>query len=155
MSRLPRPYIPIQIRIKVAERQFDASRHNGRKVYNLLKRDWSLKRRLQWLLLILGFEHPECDHDPALILRKFNSRTRKFSPDANNPKFLIYCEKAEHQQKTTGRKPGATRTITTKGSDIGLKAKFARLERQRPPKPKHRIPAPIKPRWPKRAFTKK
>jgi hypothetical protein len=76
------------------------------------------------------------DHDPALVLREFNPRTGKYTPDANDPAYLVYREKSDHQQKTTGRKPGAERTVTTKGSDIGLKTKFARLARPKKRKAK-------------------
>ncbi len=82
----------------------------------------------------------QLDHDPALILRPFNERTGKYTPDANDPAYLIYRAPDDHLQKTTGRKPGALRTVTTKGSDIGLKTKFARLERKKT-KPKSHIPS--------------
>jgi hypothetical protein len=92
---------------------------------------WPLGRRLKSLLDDLFGDRPyHLDHDPALILRKFNKRTGKYTPNANDPDYLIYRARDEHQQKTTGRKPGASRTITTKGSDIGIKTKFARLERK-------------------------
>jgi len=94
------------------------------------------RERLTWLLKHLFPEAiPQLDHDPALILRLFNKETGKYTPDACDPDHLIWREKALHQEKTTGRRPGASRTITTKGSDIGLKTKFARLEG----KPKRRL----------------
>jgi hypothetical protein len=103
---------------------------------------------------------PHLDHDPALILRPYNPRIKdvasRYTPHAHDPDALVYREKADHQQKTTGRRPGASRTITTKGSDIGLKTKFARLEKPRKPR------TTIRPRgfahatrpWPKRKFRK-
>jgi hypothetical protein len=73
------------------------------------------------------------DHDPALVLRAYNPRIKdvasRYQPHANDPDFLYYLAKPDHQRKTTGRAPGAERTITVKGSDIGLAAKFRRLER--------------------------
>ena len=98
----------------------------------------TLRKRLSILLGHLP-AGAQLDHDPALILRPFNERTGKYTPDANDPAYLIYRDPADHLQKTTGRKPGAERTITTKGSDIGLKTKFARLERKSKRKPRTTI----------------
>jgi hypothetical protein len=97
----------------------------------------TLRKRLSILLGHLP-QGAQLDHDPALILRPFNERTGKYTPDANDPAYLIYRDKDDHLQKTTGRKPGATHTVTVKGSDIGLKTKFARLERKGK-KPKQKI----------------
>lgn len=112
---------------------------------------WSLYApgvRLRLVLHTLFGNAPvQLDHDPALILRNHNRRTGKYTPDANDPDFLIYRLKDDHLQKTTGRKPGATRTVTTKGSDIGLKTKFAKLER--PARRKQKIPGRKAP-WPKK-----
>ena len=92
---------------------------------------WPLGQRLRVLLNDL-FPNGGCqlDHDPALILRRFSKRTGKYTPAANDPDHLVYRQKDDHLQKTTGRKPGAAKTVTTKGSDIGLKTKFARLARK-------------------------
>lgn len=142
MKRERPPMPPLSVKVKVAERQFAAKPTNaGMELYLLLAKDWSLARRLKWLLLQIfitdsgGKVAPHAlDHDPALILRPYNPRIEnvaaRYTPHAHDPDFLIYREKADHQQKTTGRRPGASRTITTKGSDIGLKTKFARLERR-------------------------
>lgn len=144
----PRPHIPLSVRVQVAERQV---RESGSVFWPLyasalrgpekLGEPWTLTRRLRVLLNELFPEGDyQLDHDPALILRKFSQRTGKYSPGANNPDFLIYRRKDDHLQKTTGRKPGAAKTATTKGSDIGLKTKFARLERKEK-RPKARIPS--------------
>lgn len=95
---MKRPYIPLKVRLAVLLRQA----FHGQDV--------------------------ELDHDPALELRRFNPRTGKYSPDANDPRFLIYRVRDEHLQKTTGRKPGAERTVTSKGSDVWLAKKFRKLE---------------------------
>lgn len=140
---LSRPYIPMSVRVAVAERQVAASGSIFWPLYQAsvgkdakIASPWSLGHRLRVLLNELFpaddyFVGYNLDHDPALVLRKFNKRTGCYSPAANDPAFLIYRRKDDHQQKTTGRKPGAERTITTKGSDIGLKTKFARLERKK------------------------
>ncbi len=93
-----------------------------------------------WWMLHNCFESPhQLDHDPALILREFDEATGKYTPDANDPEYLIYREKDDHLQKTTGRAPGAARTVSNKGSDMGLRKKFARLEG--PQKRKATIPS--------------
>lgn len=141
MTERNRPYIPLSVRVKVAERHLcERVLAQPGIVTKYLSRARMAKSgiALKIALRILRFKKPQLDHDPALILREFNKRTGKYTPDANDPAHLIYREKAEHQQKTTGRKPGASRTITTKGSDIGLKSKFARLEGKT--KPKRKMP---------------
>ena len=144
MKRL-RPYIPISVRVRVAERQWmEKYRLPMFYGWTITAKEPSDKVKLETLLsLLFGRDgKPNLDHDPALILRKFNSKTGQYVPDANDPNCLVYREKANHQQKTTGRRPGAARTVTTKGSDIGVRNKFERLER---------VPRRKKP-WPKRKF---
>lgn len=142
----PRPHIPLKVRFHVAYRQAaQAMPFRG-----LLDASYPLPQRLGQLLnMLFGDEECQLDHDPALILRKFDERTGKYTPDANDPEFLVYLRKDDHQQKTTGRKPGALKTITTKGSDIGLKAKFAKLEGRTKRRPKVKIPQRKNP-WQKR-----
>jgi hypothetical protein len=74
-----------------------------------------------------------------LILRYKNHKTGGYRPDANDPRYLVYRLKPEHRKKTTGRKPDAERTVTTKGSDVWLAKKFRKLEK--PQKPKQKIPS--------------
>lgn len=141
----PRPYIPLPIRVIAAERQVQEMITE-----KIIPSIWwplyqsgaglaTLRVRLAALLGAMtthtGVEKWQLDHDPALVLRKFKVDRRKpvaawYQPNANDPFFLLYRPEADHQQKTTGRRPGALRTVTTKGSDIGLKTKFARLERK-------------------------
>lgn len=141
----PRPYIPLFIRVIVARRQcvencgeestasLDETFRNHRtpkqqQIYNYL-----------WLA---GFDDDfELDHYPALILRKFNPRTGRYTPEANDPNHLIYRTGAAHLQKTTGRKPGAAKTTDARDSDIWLKKKFARLEGRTKRRPKRKIPS--------------
>lgn len=137
----PRPYIPLAVRVAVARRQLAAvsTLEIGGKNQGLV---------LAATLAALGFERPQLDHDPALILRKFNPRTGLYTPRANDPNFLVYREKDDHLHKTTGRKPGAAKTVTTKGSDIWLKTKFDRLEGRTKKRAKAKIPQRKNP-WPK------
>jgi hypothetical protein len=138
------PMPPLAVRVLVAERQIDSI---NRGFYEFCSVDeWPLKHRLKWLLSRI-FEDGEnvvphaLDHDPALVLRPYNPRIKdvaaRYTPHAHDPAHLVYRSKPDHQQKTTGRKPGAERTITTKGSDIWVKTKFARLSRK--PKRKAKI----------------
>ena len=139
MTKRPRPYIPLDVRIQVARRQ----------LYHFVDQlpeqaDLTKKQYLGALLGLLGDcisngEPLELDHYPALILRPFNERTGKYTPDANEPDALVYRPMGEHDEKSFGRKQGASRTVTTKGSDIWLKAKFNRLDQ--PPKKKRKIPS--------------
>lgn len=164
MKRVRPPMPPLAVRVQVAERQFflcSGIPEWGKENYCEIAGLGSLKRRLQFILGCLFNGRPVAlDHDSALILRKYNPRIKdvaaRYTPHAHDPDALIYREKADHQQKTTGRRPGAERTITTKGSDVGLKSKFNRLEGRTKPKRK----TPIKSRgfakgpkrnpWPKR-----
>lgn len=146
-KRVRPPMPPLAVRVQVAERQERECRFtNGGPL------DWSyvvviltgnLTKRLAYLLNKLFGDLPRAlDHDPALVLRAYNPRIKdvaaRYTPHAHDPEALIYREKADHQQKTTGRKPGAERTVTTLGSDIHLKSKFARLEGKT--KPKRKVP---------------
>lgn len=155
MKRERPPMPPLRVRVQVAERQYRelCDRVGGSQA--TIDRMFSdhakypLMWRLAWLLrnlfplvdneaMTLTTKPVALDHDPALVLRPYNPRIKdvasRYTPHAHDPAALIYREKADHQQKTTGRKPGALRTITTKGSDIGLKTKFARLEKPRKPR---------------------
>jgi hypothetical protein len=146
----PRPHVPIAVRVEVAER-------------DVLKGPWwplyercvnlSLGRRLS---ILLGHfpKGTQLDHDPALILRKFDEDTGLYTPDANDPACLTYREPREHLQKTIGRKADAEKTVTTKGSDIWLKSKFNRLEGRTKQRTKAKIPSKPNP-WPKRPFPKR
>lgn len=166
--RRPRPYIPLSVRVAVAERQLMEMRglwvtHGWWDFYLYQWRwgKWSLARRLEHLVKqlseVLG-DVLQLDHDPALILRQYKVDRRKpeaawFTPNANDPDHLIYRTLGDHGHKTTGRRAGAAKTVTHKGSDSWLKTKFRRLEQPRK-KPKAKIPAKAKP-WPKRPFPKK
>ena len=155
----PRPHIPLSVRVQVAGRQMHAVDPKLAASIAYGSKDLPLGRRLdRWLQALRAALSGDValDHDPALILRGFKIDRRKppaawYTPNANDPDHLIYRVKDDHLQKTTGRKPGAERTVTTKGSDIGIKTKFARLER--PKRRKQKISARKNP-WPKRKFGK-
>ena len=78
----------------------------------------------------------EYDHRPPLISRRIRADGIDYIPAQNDPKYIDALHPPCHLRRTIGRKPGAERTVTTKGSDIGLKAKFDRLEGRTKPKRK-------------------
>lgn len=95
----------------------------------------------------------EYDHRPSLILRLVNAAGTDYEPPQNDPDHIEALHAPCHQKRTTGRKPGAERTVTTLGSDIHLKSKFNRLEGRTKKRPKAKI-AKRKHPWPKREFRK-
>jgi hypothetical protein len=143
---MKRPYVPLKVRLAVLERQAfvdrmfenEEERQLAREWYELCCDEYTTRGKINWLLNILFFGmKAELDHDPALSLRK--RRNGRLVPAANNPRYLIYREKDHHLQKTVGRKPGAERTVTTKGSDAWLSKKFRKLAS--PKESKSKIPA--------------
>jgi hypothetical protein len=100
----------------------------------------SMGKRLSILLAHLPIG-AQLDHDPALILRKFDENTGLYTPDANDPAYLVYRGPREHLEKTIGRKADAEKTVTSKGSDLWKKAKFDRLEGRTKQRPKSKIPS--------------
>lgn len=150
MTRLRRPYIPLSVRVEVAERQLremmNETHPRGRDAstywmfYANSMPYMALRKRLDYLLKYLFGDQPyQLDHDPALSLRRV--RFGNYVPDANSPDHLVYRAKDGHLQKTTGRRPGAERTVTSKGSDVWLKKKFDRLEGRTKRRPKQKIPS--------------
>jgi hypothetical protein len=138
--RRVRPYIPLKVRVEVAERQ--AKYYADPlwwQVYCAAEPEVKLKPRLKSLLQYLFDGKAHLDHDPALILRVYDPVAKTYTPDANDPDFLIYRGIEEHLEKTVGRKVGALKTVTTKGSDIWMKTKFKRLEQ--PSATRQRIPS--------------
>jgi len=98
----PRPHIPLHVRVMVAERQPYAGG------FPRAKDGWPigtpLKFRLDFALDMLFGEKPaHLDHDPPLRARAFNPRTGKYTPDANDPDYLIYRTAEDHRVKTNVR----------------------------------------------------
>ena len=124
----PRPYIPLAVRLDVARRQLCASGMDGAKAAAKfsLGGPTPIKTRLDMALRILFGDNPfHLDHNPALILREFNSRIGRYTPDANDPAHLIYRTRHEHHIKTNVRGDGA------QFSDTVLRKRERRRERQR------------------------
>lgn len=99
----------------------------------------------------------EYDHRPALVLRKIQGN--EYWPPQNDPSYIDALHAACHLKRTVGRLPGAERTVTTKGSDAHLAAKFRKLEGRNKRKPRRTI-APrgfskIKRKIPSRKFSER
>jgi hypothetical protein len=65
----------------------------------------------------------QLDHRPALTDRPYDTEAGDFIPPQNDPAFIFLIEKPEHDQRTFGRKAGAEKTVTTRGSDVGERAR--------------------------------
>jgi hypothetical protein len=122
---LPRPYIPLDVRCAVADRQF------------ALFPPPRTKKELDIVLrLMFGNVPVHLDHEPALALRK-RTNTGRYIPPANDPNHLIYRVEEEHRTKTLHR------------GDHGQFSDIALIRRQKKRKLKSQ---PNKPawKWPKR-----
>jgi hypothetical protein len=134
MSRLFRPYIPLAVRNEVARLQF------GLPCFHLGLPTRRFNAKMKELF---GGMMPHLDHDPPLgarMKRTMLDGTIVYSPDANDPRHLVYRTAVDHQIKTNvsgehGQHP-----------DRVLIKKQRRRERPARPKPKRR--------WPSRPFPK-
>lgn len=81
------------------------------------------------VIFIVG-EAIEYDHRPALWTREVHESGTDYAPPQNDPSYIDGLHKPCHLKRTVGRLPDAEKTVTTKGSDAWVKAKFQRLERE-------------------------
>ena len=121
MTRLLRPYIPLKVREQVALRQMREA---------LIPLPWFAKYprnaavRLRILLRTLfGLGKVELHHRPSLVNRE-HTRDGGYKPDANNPDYLVYLRKDEHDIETRVRGIGAQL------SDLAIARKRKRRERK-------------------------
>ncbi len=70
----------------------------------------------------------EFDHDPALTNRPYDTEAGDFIPQQNDPRYIVPKARAIHDQKTFGRVAGAAKTVTTRSSDVGERARTADLK---------------------------
>jgi hypothetical protein len=70
----------------------------------------------------------EFDHDPALNARPYDTDAGDFIPPQHDPDFIVLRRNGEHDEKTFGRKEGAERTVTTRGSDVGEAARITDIQ---------------------------
>ena len=135
--RIQRPYIPLAVRLQVAERQL---RELG--LWDEIvkgRTGWPTKSGflhlcLSYLRLPLG--RLELHHRPALVNRSQDDNGQ-YVPAANDPAYLVYLPKGEHDVETRVHGVGAQR------SDLGQRRYNKKVARNRAPKPKRPW------RWPK------
>lgn len=144
--KLPRPHIPVAVRLEVAVRQYRACNKAFPKSTNtladsLLQLRLSDGRKLRWFLTMLfGIgSTPELHHRPALCNRqRYADKTGiHYDPPANDPEFLVYLPADDHDIETRVRGVGAQH------SDLALRRKNKNIARNRDPKRRRH-------RWPKR-----
>lgn len=169
MSRLKRPYIPLAVRVIVAERQFDAAtpfppwngEQNASVFRTFVDRDgWKkrnpLSEQLDMLLrLLFGEQKVNLDHDPPLGARKKIFRKRvhvDYDPPANDPTCLVYRLAVDHRTKTNVRGEHGQHP------DRVLIKKNRRLEElqsgKAPRRRKAKIPNKKNFKWPSRPFNR-
>lgn len=80
-----------------------------------------LKIQLEAALYQLGLDpnHVRLDHHPALAFREYDESTGKYTPDANDPRYLQWLTTAAHANKTNGIR-----------GDIACAAKIKRLTKK-------------------------
>ncbi len=131
--KLPRQYIPIDVRLKVIERQLYETQSSKTAVDNCLN-DFAPKqktKRLEYLLWVnFGDSLVHLDHDPPLCLREYNPKTKQYVPAANDPNYLTYIKAESHRVKTFIKGEGARR------SDMGQRRYLKRVIARRNPKPR-------------------
>jgi hypothetical protein len=123
--KLYRPYVPIAIRVQVAERQLRQSPLIGA---SCLDRPDTLSGSA-WLahllLLLFDVRKYELHHRPALCNRRWVPRKSDYDPPANDPEHLVYLAEDEHDIETRVRGVGAQR------SDLGQRNYLKRVKRNR------------------------
>jgi hypothetical protein len=127
--RLKRPRIPVKVKLAVAARQL-AERGTA----FALDPDLPDEHKLVLLLWLLFQDEPhDLDHEPPLMLRRFNPETGQYVPGANEPDYLVYRTRAEHKIKTLVRGDGAQLSDAGKRrKEIRRKRKATRLKRSWP-----------------------
>lgn len=85
---------------------------------------------LESLLLDLGIEDAEFDHDPPLGLRAVNAAGDDYDPPQLDPKHIVPRRKVDHRTKTSGTPPGQ-KVVHVADGDQHKIAKAARLEAKR------------------------
>lgn len=160
-----RRYVPLSVRVQVAERQFDAATSfahvNGDRHATVFRsfvdRDhWRagtpLQRQLDLLLqLLFGDAKTELHHRPALVNRPLNRRKTDTVPPANDPEHLVYLLKdEEHRIETYIRGIGAQRSDVSQRRYLKKVAK--NRERASDSRPRNRGP---KRKWRSRPFPKR
>lgn len=133
--KLYRPYVPLAVRVLVAERQL------GKIGWCPTDQTCALplgERLFTNLRALFGDAKSELHHRPALCNRRRYVRNGKvfYDPPANDPAHLVYLADDEHDIETRVRGVGAQR------SDLGqarYNKKVARNREKRVPRPKQAV----------------
>lgn len=151
--KLPRPYIPLKIRVQVAAREARAYPGLVSDILSGLHSHNTDRQKLNALLLLIFREDAhlaELHHDPALMnrlkIRDHDGKIVGYKPAANDPNSLIYIIAADHDIVTRVRGFGAQL------SDQGLQRKLKRMDEnrgRRRRRPKVKIPQRANP-WAKK-----
>jgi hypothetical protein len=122
--RLHRPYIPWTVRRQVILRQL---RERGG--LECFFGDTPDRRLVEFCLMVLfgSGVKTELQHRPALCNRVQKIRNGKtiYKPDANDPDYLVYLRKEDHDIETRVRGIGAQR------SDLGQRRYLKRVAKSR------------------------
>lgn len=145
--------IPVGAQLAAAERQL-AERFAGTPLTIVFT---SGTRRLKVILdLLFDGAKTHCDHNPALILRAYNPRIKnvaeRYTPNANDPAYLVHRTVQDHHLKTNVRGDGAQR------SDTAERMHQRRMDEnrgKRKRRPKAKIARPKNFKWPSRPFQKR
>src|SRR5262245_9723898 len=134
LMKLVRPYIPLDVRIRVISRQLQ----DDGNLYELLTASvnaQTVKEALDYLLFCkFGDEKYHLDHDPPLCLREIiDAEAGLYDPDANSPDHLVYRSADEHRLKTFVRGDGAQLSDAAKRRKK-LKAEKPKAPNRWPPK---------------------
>ena len=146
MSRLPRPYIPLALRVQVAVRQLA----DVGKAEHKFAKYVQLGLRLKWAIEdLFGDRKAELHHRPALVNRR-RKRNGDYDPPANDPAYLVYLADDDHDVETRVRGQHGAH------SDLGMNRKNKNIAKNRDPKRrKAKIPQREEYRWPSRPFRRK
>ena len=153
--RLPRPYIPLAVRVLVAERQMKEA--TGCVCTNdlgvplpLFGATYGVRLRAALFHLSGGGRlRMELHHRPALVNRR-RRRNGDYDPPANSPEHLVYLAEDDHDVETR------VRGLRGQHSDLALARKNKNIAKNRDPKRrKAKIAQPKKQRWPSRPFRRR
>lgn len=71
---------------------------------------------------VIARDH-DFDHRPPLCDRDYDTEAGDFIPPQHDPNYIFPTTKGRHKELTTGRREGAEKTVTTRGSDVGERAR--------------------------------
>jgi hypothetical protein len=142
MSRLPRPRIPVMVRLTVADRQCLSAFGQIFRVIFCRSNEKHLKAAL---FALFGDKKAELHHRPSLV-----NRPRKggdYDPPANSPDYLVYIAKDDHDVETR------VRGLHGQHSDLGMARKNKQIAKNRDPKRRvAKIAQRDEFKWPSRPF---